>query len=268
MISGRPWSEAEDDTIRSDYAKLTAATVATQLGRSVAAVCNRAMRLGVSRIRKWSKKDDHDLRDAWGEGTVERIARRLKRSPHSVYWRAGFLGLPRGCPEGFEYLSTAADRVGLDRKTLVKILKAAGVKIGRSMSRPKKEASFRCRVVDPYAVDKAVRQYRAVAPINTYADSAGIDLLTLQRWALLAEANGVVTLPPRPTRKRYRWNVPGATMAKVLAWRASLETVSAGAKRVGLNRETLRARLAAAGVVPLMVGRTWWVPLAAVDSCR
>lgn len=263
-----PWTKADDDTVRADYPKTKRSVLAARLGRSVRALQRRAGQLGVKAYRPWTSKDDHDLIDSWGELTIAQIARNLKRTPEAVYARATEkLGLKRGCPEGFEYVSNAAKRTGFDLKTLWKVLAYSRVKVARAMSRPgKARGHYQTRIVDPYAVDRAVRAFIDAAPLNQHAIEHRLDLATLKRWLLLAKEHGaIVDLPPLPKKQKGRWRVPGATVAAALAWKATLETLTAAAARVGLSRETLKPRLLRAGVVPIMVGRTHHIKRADVD---
>lgn len=179
----RAWTQLEDDALRVNFGRVSAIELATQLGRSVGAVFHRANRLGLKARRRWTKADDRELRWLWesGELGVTAIAKRLGRTPVTTYWRAQKLGLPLGVPEGFEYLTHAAERTGYARETLMRVLRWAGVTTHRAMARPTKGASHRMRFVDPYEVDEAIVRWHETETLESAARRLGACAETLRR---------------------------------------------------------------------------------------
>lgn len=120
----KSWSADEDRVLRHAYADggIEAAQAALP-ERSACAIYRRAERLGISRRRRWTEADDQRLRKFWdGELSLREIAKRLQRTEATTYWRAQKLGLPLGCPDGWEYLTHAAQRTGYATKQLRPIL--------------------------------------------------------------------------------------------------------------------------------------------------
>ncbi len=256
------WTRAEETVLRDGYGRIHAKTLGKKLGRSVQAVMHRANRIGLQSRRRWSADDDQQLRAEWGEYSLGVVARHLNRTVATTYWRARKLGLPLGCPQGREYLTAAAERTGFDTKSLRLILKAQGVRIMPALARPT-GAKRHFHVVDPQDVDDAIAEHLKGAPVQQHAKDYGVSGDCLRFWLLRARAAGF-DVPAPPTQARCYWHVPTETVAKVMAWRASQETVMGGAKRSGLHRETLHRLLLAAGFTK-PPGKTWWVFRADVD---
>lgn len=257
------WTARQEAVLQESYGRVHAKTIGKRLGRSTAGVMHRAARIGLQSRRRWSAEDDQELAALWGEMSLGTIAKRMKRTVATTYWRARKLGLKRGCPRGLEYLTSAAERTGYDTKTLRAILKANGVRLLPAFARPTK-AKRHFHVVDPQDVDDALAKHHEGAPVQQHAREYGVSGDCLRFWLLRARAAGF-DIPAPPTQARCYWHVRTETVAKVMAWRASQETVMGGAKRLGLNRETLHRLLLAAGFVK-PPGKTWWVFKADVDS--
>lgn len=108
----------------------------------------------------WTAKDDERLRLAWGEDTLTEVAASLGRTETATYWRGIRLGLPGGCPRGYEYLTRAASRVGYDSRYLRRILATLKVEMRQAFARPRKESpKFQKVYVLPEDVDEAVRAW-------------------------------------------------------------------------------------------------------------
>jgi hypothetical protein len=163
-----PWTPAEVATLRTAYASggIEAARAALP-GRSTLSLYKKARRLGVRRKRSaWTERDYARLRALWSpETTLEALAEALRSTPKTVYWIARHrLNLPV-VPEGWEYLTHAARRTGYCTSQLAVILRAAGVKLHRVLSRPtaprgKRAAHHnRFRVVWSADVDEAVADW-------------------------------------------------------------------------------------------------------------
>lgn len=191
MKFGLTWTEAEDETLRAIYGKVPNGykrACEALPGRSPAAVFHRANRLGLTARRRWTKSDDAQLRDLWESGLgVSWIAKRLDRTPLSTFWRAQTIGLPLGCPDGWEYLSHAAKRTGYGTGQLRAILGWAEVEIKRGLSRPfRRQAARRSSIVVPEDVDDAITRWHDTEPAEAIARRIGLSGETLRRWARAA----------------------------------------------------------------------------------
>lgn len=208
------WTDAEKARLRTVYA---AGGIHAAMGAFPC--CTRdalkvqAVRLRVGRLVAWTDKEDRVLRDSWGGGlTVPGIARHLhrrcgtKRTPVAVYLRARKLGLPVGCPQGWEYLSHAAERTGYNVKQLRRILAWAGLDIRRAL-------------VSPHAAAKAERE-KAHIVIPDDVDDAVARWLKAHTLAEVAQQWGTTT-----RRASARLRAAGLTPAGPQQWRLSAEQV-------------------------------------------
>jgi len=212
------WTMAEDALVRSLYAVQGARACADALpGRSVTAVMKRARKLGLATHRRWTDLDYKRLRLLWGDGlSLETIAKKLGRTPKTTYWRAQHLGLPLGCPQGYEYLTAASERTGYDRTSLRIILRWAGVDVYRAITRESKPRgrlkrhSFRHHYVDPDRVDEAVAGWLRTECVEAAARRIGVCGETIRRWLIDAGHTP-------PTKPRARWRVESAEIDRVAA---------------------------------------------------
>lgn len=219
--------------------------------------------------RRWTARDDEQLRTQWGEGSLRSLAAAIGRTELTTYWRARKLGLPRGCPQGLEYLTHAATRVGFATSQLRVILRAAGVRLQRSMSRPTgAKRSF--HVVDPVDVDDAVATWLATEVLEAAAGARGLDGGTLLRALTKAGVEPLKTSRGQRTAKAVR-RYATADIERVVAERNRLLSVSAHARRLGVYRVKLAKQLRAVGVLgpkcPGNGGKTL-LPVDVVDAAR
>lgn len=196
-----PWDADEDERLRVAYRDFGIEGAKRALPeRSELSLFHRARRLGLHRRRRWTPGDDLSLEALWGEGLrLSAIAKALGRTPATCYWRAQKLGLPLGCPEGFEYLSHAADRAGFSTRRLVQILRAEGFKVRTALARPRPGDSRRFHIVAPEDVDRAVAAYVKTETPEEAARRRGINADRLR--ARLARL-GIANAPG--TKKRLR----------------------------------------------------------------
>jgi hypothetical protein len=186
-LAGRvPWTPAEDDTLRLSYASggIKAAQQALPL-RSVNGIYHRANEiLGPVRRRHWSAQDVTRLRFLWDAShSLPWIAKQLGRTVKTTYQRAQSLGLPLGCPQGYEYLTNAAIRCGYTAGQLRHRLRWAGVPIHPALSRTARGRK-RSHVVDPQDVDDALERWHSTEPVEAAARRLGVCGETLKRRAL------------------------------------------------------------------------------------
>lgn len=257
-MTAAPWTPAEDVVLRERYVTDGAQACVVALGRSWAAVTQRARRLSIVRRRRWTPRDDLRLSALWGTTTIARVAAQMGRTPRTVYWRAQRLDLGLGCPEGMEYLTHAAERAGYATASLRIILRWAGVRIARAASRP--DAAPRSRrlrgewVVDPDDVDDAIARWHTTETLEGAARRRGVGSCVLVRLLGEAAARGDARVPPKPARPHAHWRVPSALVDDLLAVASRQQSVTAAARRVGVTRQTLAAWLRAAGVTVARTG--------------
>jgi hypothetical protein len=125
-----------------------------------------------------------------------------------VYDRARQLKLPVGLPQGLEFLTHAAERVGYDTGQLRQILNWYGATFHRAKSRKAyKHRPHTC--VDPFQVDEAVKAWLELESVMAAARSRGISSYRLSRWLDIARKQGK-PIPRRPGRGRkgqHGWRI-------------------------------------------------------------
>lgn len=188
-----PWTASEDKALRHAYVAGGIYVAHAHLPhRSVPSLFHRARRIGLYRRRRWTAADDAQLRNLWGvDMSLDEIAERLGRTPITTYWRAQKIGLPLGCPDGWERLSHAAERTGYCTSQLRRILKAAGVEMRRSITREtkprgKRRKAHRWHIVVPESVDAAIKRWLATEPVSAAARRHGVTADVLARRLRLA----------------------------------------------------------------------------------
>lgn len=259
----RPWLPAEDALLRERYVADGAQACAEVLGRTYRSVTKRAQRIGVVRIQRWSRRDDERLRVSWGSRSIKQIATELGRTTTAVYWRAGHLGLGRGCPKGWIYLSEAAQRTGYATGQLRRILRWADVSIQRALTLPdrRRRTGHVSWYVDPFDVEDAVERWHLTESLFAAARRTGLCASVLARLLDEAAARGDKRVTPRPEGRRH-WRVPTALVDELVTAYLARESVRSAAMRVGVAGSTLGRWLKRAGVPH---SRKHGVDTAAVD---
>lgn len=262
------WTPAEDALLRERYEGEGAYACADVLRRDVKSVLKRAQRLSLRRRPRWTPREDKFLRDNWGDVDLAGLAKSLGRSKLTIYWRAGKLGLPRGCPQGFEYLTAAAKRTGYEETQLRRILKWAGVELRRTLSRPDVGAASGYHCVVPFDVDTALAAWHKTETIEVAARRHGLSGGTLKRWLREAVAAGE-PMPPEPRKPRVQWRVLSETIDLVVRrrrdWVSETETVRHAAHRLRVDQQTLTGWLRKAGI-PKPDGWVWRLPTKTIDA--
>lgn len=246
----RPWSDSERQYMRDHFASDGAAACASALSRPITAVLSAAQRLGVRARPRWTTREDDQLRMLWGAHSVTAISNRIGRSTYSVYRRAHDLDLGCGCPQGHEYLTTAAERTGYETATLRKILHWAGVRIDRAASRASSKRRFAHRghfVVEPTDVDEAVKRWLACEYVADAAHSRGLSSRALRTILRHAIARGDARVPRQPTRFRH-WRVETTLLDELVAARRRRVSLDEAGRRGGISGKHLATWLKQAGV--------------------
>lgn len=196
----------------------------------------------------WTEAEKNELRMQWGLRSIASIARRLERTPKAVYLMAKELELGVGCPQGFEYIKQAAERAGYEITTLRMILRWAGVRIWMPSSDPDASGRNPERVVDPHAVDEAVKAWCATETLQCAAERHGVCAMTILRVMRAAEARGELTVPEHKNR-RCHWRVLSADVDRAMAAFTSRERARDAAKRYRVDPQTMCNWLHDAGIV-------------------
>lgn len=254
MILKAVWTPQKDALLKEQYVARGATWCATELGITWRACTKRASRLGIRRLVPWTAKDDQHLRMIWGVIPIKAIAREMKRTAIAIYARATTLGLQRGCPQGYEYLSVAAARTGYQTSQLRRILRWGGVQILRAMTRPD-----RCfgglrthHMVEPSDVDDAVTAWLLTEPVEAASRRHGYTSAVLVRLLEEAKSRGDGRVPSRPRKGGVHWRVPTILIDELFARRAaardSTESLDDASLRHRIDRRTISGWLAREGI--------------------
>lgn len=255
----KAWTPAEDAILRARYLAEGAAAMARELGRPIGSIHHRTQRLKLFTHRIWTPAEDNALRLMWGEYDVAETAKRIGRTVIATFARAQAIGLPLGCPQGWEYFSAACTRTGYGVDQLRRILRKAGMTIRFSMARPSGRPR-RHQIVDPDQVDAAVERWLKSESLHAAAVRHGITPGTLEHWLRLSGRK----LPPKPRGKK-RWRIPTEIIDAVVAARRAVVPLRQAAREAGIARSTLRSRMVAAGL-PRPAGKLWLVDRAALAA--
>lgn len=252
----RPWSDEDKAQVVARYLAEGAQALAVPLGRTWQAVYRMASRLGLRRKRPWSREDVQRLRRLWQEPlSLEVIAQRLGRTAKTTYCKAYEMGLPLGVPEGYEYVSVAADRSGYDTSQLWVILSAAGVPTYPVRGRPTSRRR-RYHYVDPFDVDEAVAAWLTLETVQSAARRHGVNGQNLRRW--------LVDAGHKPPERKHPWRLAPSVVDAVVTHRQCHVSLRTACARLGVNRARLSQALHSAGVTR-GAGKLWLVTL---DDCR
>lgn len=98
-MSGKPWTEEENNIIKENYGKISAKEIAKMLpGRNADTVFAQAMKLGLTNNKKnpWTPEEDEIVKKNYYALTIEELAKLLPRHPlSSVAYRPYKLGLDK-----------------------------------------------------------------------------------------------------------------------------------------------------------------------------
>jgi hypothetical protein len=223
MAKNPDWTDAEHEVLRQLYPLQDKQAIMAALpGRTWNAIRMRAHRLGVGVKKHYTATEDKKLALLWDSGLrLSAIAEEMGgRTPQSLYDRGVQLGLTAGCPEGFEYITDAADRTGYEVETLRNIMRWAGVRRRMAISDPSRRgkerpAAWHRHFVCPLEIDDAVERWHATETVNGAARARGLTDMTLARWLTQA---GVLEVRPKGAPRVVR-RVPSEVIDRVVAER-------------------------------------------------
>lgn len=232
----RYWTTAEDAALRAACAGDGMSTaMATIPDRSRVSIEIRARRMGLTFPevkRRWTEAENALLRDLWSGSDLDltQISARLRRRPGGVYRHAVEIGLPSGCPDGWEPISAAARRTGFAEVTLRKILAADGVAPRPALCDPltrRRAVTCRRQIVAPAQVDAAIAAWSEAESVTRAAVRLGLWEKTLRAWLRHAGVKepkrrgrpGVFGRVGKTGRIRSLvWRVTDIDIARALAW--------------------------------------------------
>lgn len=127
---GRRWTKREEDYVRRQYRTAGAAAIASALGRTVAAVNDRAKYLGVrsGRARPWTTAELRYLEKNYPRRSADQIARTLGRTLQSVRGQIHLKGLGSEPSERWSQKEIAFIQKEYGRMSIAEIAQ----KLGRS----------------------------------------------------------------------------------------------------------------------------------------
>ena len=275
-MGGRPWTRREDDTLLAASGRVPIERLAARLGRTAAAVVNRAGLLRAGRAprtyadaggprggRTWTAGETRYLHATVGLLSPEEIARELRRTPVAVRLRAKRLGLHwvqqrPGTPVRHGYpASEVARLLGVrDAKTVVGWITAgyldghrSGVCVGR----------HRVWRVYPEAIERFLATYRWLYQPGRIVDTgwrAFVAALPPEEYVGVAEAarrlcyepGSVNALIARGDLEAYKWGANWRIPLSALRrFRRPCDLPRAGgqaARELRTRREAILARRA------------------------
>lgn len=97
--TGNPWTQEEEDRLRTLYFALPREKVAERMKRSEGAIANKAWRLGLTKRNMWTEEEEQRLREYYesrrGEPLrLKELARELGRARSHIVSKAVKMGLP------------------------------------------------------------------------------------------------------------------------------------------------------------------------------
>lgn len=172
---------------------------------------------------KWSAHEETTLKFEWHLATRAELVRRLPgRSWCAIWLHARAIGLPSGPPEGCYTIKETVRRLGIDRRTLLAALAAAGVPVRRCYNSAEVKTT---RASDGpstrYYVEweDARRVGEAWLATETVAGAArqrGIEPCALRRWLAAEGAITIGRVRGKPRR------VDSSVIDRVVAARAAV----------------------------------------------
>jgi len=199
-------------------------------------------------VHYWNSDEIRWMKLQWGERTLIQIANDLGRAAHATWMKSRQLKLP-SVPSGYIYIKELGEIVGFDRKTILKVVKKAKVKLWPVWSYPHRAQKTKKRIY-------IVRQAQATAKITAYLNRVsaletpsmaskrtGHDARLIRRWA---EKMGMIL--------HYSHLKPGVAelsaedMATVTNFLDTTEIVWAAANRRKLTFGWLTRRLFKLGI--------------------
>lgn len=184
-----------------NYVQLGLKACAKHLGWGVNKTRATGAHLGLHGRVKWDPKDLQYAVHSAGDYEFDTLAKKLGRSGHALVYGLDKMGFRLGCPQGFEYLSVAAARLGYKNCQLRTILKWANVPVRPSFSRPGDNG--RRHIVESHAATEAVENWCAMHTFASAAAELGVSDHAIRTWT-----HG----DPRLTRAGSLWRVPPEVM--------------------------------------------------------
>jgi hypothetical protein len=218
-MGNRKWTADELEILRTRYNEDGPEAVAKAVGRTAKAVKYKAYKEKIIEIKRryvrsyklWTEEEENRLRWDWGTIPLSKIARSMNRTERSVYDRAKQLGLKMGCPPGWVRISHAAEKIGIDKKSLIRLLKEENVPIKKSWSFPIKNKKYSFLVVEFDLAVEAWERRSSKYQLSVMAKICGVSRTQLK---MLMIASGA-----KPPAKNVPWWVsPDDAFRVVRKW--------------------------------------------------
>lgn len=122
-MNGKPWTNEENEFVRSNWNKMTAREISAVLGRSRAVIANHRQKLGLNKkSTEYTPEEDEFIRAHWKTMSDSKMATVLHRSELSICRRRNLLGLKH------RLTKQEADFIeeNWDKKTIVQIARELG----------------------------------------------------------------------------------------------------------------------------------------------
>lgn len=94
-MGGKRWTEEELEFLRKNYRDIDISIIATELGRSNAAIKQTASKLELKKRNFWTEEELSYLKNNYTKMNYEKIGEKLNRSANSVHQKINDLNLPR-----------------------------------------------------------------------------------------------------------------------------------------------------------------------------
>lgn len=190
-------NEPQRAFLTENYASLGLARCAAHLGWGQTKTFIVAKALGLSCRRRWRPEEDAFALNSAGDLTLAAMQARVGRSAVAIQMRRRAHGVGMGCPQGFEYLTHAATRLGYETSQIRQILAWADVRIRPAFSR---KGSVGGRfIVESDAATEAVARWCSMYTAVAAAKELGVS----DTWVLEH-----VRTDPRATRAGSLWRIP------------------------------------------------------------
>jgi hypothetical protein len=277
------WSAAEIEIVKTQYPELGPKKALKLLpGRTHSSLVQKAEKLGIkvngNHRRRWTDDEIQYIESEWEFTKPHIIARELNRKIRAIINKAENLGLHKGPPEGCDFVTAVANKMGYEPSTFYGILEHFNVKVTRLPTIPqgKRKRTKRTtrrrfkaphRYVDIMEAEEAVRKW--VTETETIPKAAERLEISQHRLTDILIAAGLKVVSKD---KKFALRLNSKTLDKLVAdWRkkreedSRFETLLQAADRHGLWYESLRLWLRKAGFDWNPKTRQWRLDPADVD---
>jgi transposase len=245
-LLSRPWTSEELAYLREHYDSDGYESVAKALGRTTAAILNRASKIGVARAR-WTDEERARLKILFGTVPVTELAATLRRTKRAIRDMANDLGIRAAdIRQGFELINAAARRLGVWPMTMQRIIRWSHIQWHRPLMFDDHPTShWAHRLYETADIDAAFERWSRLETLQQASRRTGWSATSLRGWLLEAGVSAHKT----GRQKQALWRVEPADVDRVVAEHMSTDTIRSAAARAGVSVQTMDRWLRSAGVV-------------------